>query len=699
MKLLTQWLRDYLPGLDVPDGQLADDLTLRGIAVEGVFDLGPGNGSLFETDITTNRVDAMNHYGVAREAAAIYGLTLGPLDGNPGGAGLAAETWAIAPPTVSIEAPELCGRFTARVLRDVSIQPSSGVMASRFKLLEQKQILNAVDATNYVLLAIGQPTHAFDLDKLQGGIVVRRARKGERLKLLDGTERVLDTEDLVVADEAKALALAGVMGGWDSMITADTKNILVEAAWFDPAAIRRSSRRHGIHTDASHRFERGADFNAAPIGNALVTKIILEAGGRADGPMIDIVIPEAEQRTAKRPSIQLAVSEVKRLLGKTEDGQGISAETTEQLLTALGCTLAPVEKEGYRVTLPSWRLDLEREIDLVEEVARVYGYNRFANTLPTFAGTVIELPHATRHSTVRELFLASGLTEAVTGTFCSAADAELFSPQPATSVAMGNPLSAEAGMLRPSLLPGLVTATGDCLNRNIGNVRLFEMGTAFSGSPERVDEKSALAFAVTGSLAASGPHHAGRAFDFYDAKGLVEALIAKFQYKASYMDGLLLPAWLHPGRAARCVVDGVTIGYFGQLHPAEAQKRKLKQEVLAGEFYLDRLYALPLRQPRLQELSRYQAVGRDFSFIVPQAVRWEQLANALQALAIPELTYTPRELFRGDKQAAGIDDQHYALLLSTVFQAADRTLKDEELQAWTQRILSAVEQQGGRLRS
>ncbi len=699
MKLLTQWLRDYLPGLDVPDGQLADDLTLRGIAVEGVFDLGPGNGSLFETDITTNRVDAMNHYGVAREAAAIYGLTLAPLDGNPGGAGLAAETRASAPPTVSIEAPELCGRFTARVLRDVNIQSSSGVMASRFKLLEQKQILNAVDATNYVLLAMGQPTHAFDLDKLQGGIVVRRARKGERLKLLDGTERTLDTEDLVVADDAKALALAGVMGGWDSMITADTKNILVEAAWFDPAAIRRSSRRHGIHTDASHRFERGADFNAAPIGNALVTKIILEAGGRVDGPMIDVVIPEAEQRTAKRPSIQLAVSEVKRLLGTTEDGHGISAETTEQVLTALGCRLAPVEKEGYRVTLPSWRLDLEREIDLVEEVARVYGYNRFANTLPTFAGTVIELPHATRHSTVRELFLASGLNEAVTGTFCSAADAELFSPQPATSVAMGNPLSAEAGMLRPSLLPGLVTATGDCLNRNIGNVRLFEMGTAFSGSPERVDEKSALAFAVTGSLATSGPHHAGRAFDFYDTKGLVEALVAKFQYKASYMDGLLLPAWLHPGRAARCVVDGVTIGYFGQLHPGEAQKRKLKQEVLAGEIYLDRLFALPLRQPRLQELSRYQAVGRDFSFIVPHTVRWEQLANALQALDIPELTYAPRELFRGDKQAAGIDEQHYALLLSTVFQAADRTLKDEEVQAWTQSILSAVEQQGGRLRS
>jgi phenylalanyl-tRNA synthetase beta chain len=273
VKIVTQWLRDYLPGLGVSDRELADDLTLRGIAVEGVFDLGAGNGSLFEMDITTNRVDAMNHYGVAREAAAIYGLPLVALDSH------VSEARHGAPGvSVSIEAPELCGRFTARVLRGVRIQASSGVVASRFGLLEQKLISNAVDATNYALLAMGQPTHAFDLDKLEGGIVVRRARKGERLKLLDGTERTLDTDDLVVADERKALGLAGVMGGWDSMITAETKNVLIEAAWFDPAAVRRSSRRHGIHTDASHRFERGADFNAAPIASAMVTNVILEAG-------------------------------------------------------------------------------------------------------------------------------------------------------------------------------------------------------------------------------------------------------------------------------------------------------------------------------------------------------------------------------------------------------------------------------------
>jgi phenylalanyl-tRNA synthetase beta chain len=712
MKILTQWLRDYLPGLDVSDSQLADDLTLRGIAVEGVFDLGMGNGSLFETDITTNRVDAMNHYGVAREAAAIYGLTLAPLDtalpedvsSRPEGSAVEEPASpSTTPISVTIEAPDLCGRFTARVLRDVNIQPSSagtdGIVASRFKLLEQKQISNAVDATNYVMLAMGQPTHAFDLDKLQGGIIVRRARKGERLKLLDGTERTLDSDDLVVADEAKALALAGVMGGWDSMITAETRNILVEAAWFDPAAIRRSSRRHGIHTDASHRFERGADFNAAPIGNALVTKLILASGGYQQGKFIDVIIPEAERRTAKRPAIQLAVSEVQRILGTTEDGQGISAETTEHVLTALGCTLTASEKETYCVTLPSWRLDLEREIDLVEEMARVYGYNRFANTLPTFAGTVIELPHATRHSTVRELLLATGLNEAVTSTFCSAADAELFAPQPSNAVAMGNPLSAEAGMLRPSILPGIVTATEQCLNRNISNVRLFEIGTAFSGSTDRVDERPALAFVITGMAPASGPHHTARSFDFYDAKGIVEALIARFQHKASYVDAVLLPQWLHPGRSARCVVEGFTIGYFGQLHPAEAQRRKLKQDVLVGEFYLDRLFALPLRQPRLLELSRYQAVARDFSFMLPASVRWEQVANGLQALAIPELSsYAPQEIFRADSKIPGIDEQHYALLLSTLFQATDRTLKDEELHTWSQRIIHAVEATGGTLR-
>src|SRR5580693_4129349 len=337
MNILSQWIRSYVPGLTLADRDLAEALTLRGIAVEGIFDLGPGRGSLYEMDITTNRVDAMNHYGIAREAAAVAGLGLAPIDIT-----LPAPQSMAVPIKVSIEAPELCGRFTARALGQVRLQPSTGVVAERFALLQQKLISNAVDATNYVTLAMGHPTHAFDRDKLEGGIIVRRARSGEKLKTLDGVERVLDPEDLVIADEKKALGLAGVMGGWDTMITAETKNILVEAAWFDPATVRRSGKRHGLHTDASHRFERGADFNAPPVASALVSQIILQAGGFVDGEMVDVVVPEALARTARRPPIGLSHSQVRRMLGATEDGRGVEQETTESVLQALGCGLQKV---------------------------------------------------------------------------------------------------------------------------------------------------------------------------------------------------------------------------------------------------------------------------------------------------------------------------------------------------------------------
>ena len=331
--------RAYLPDLPVSDAQLAEDLTLRGIAVEGIFDLGPGNGSLFEMDITTNRVDAMNHYGIAREAATIYSVALKPLE-----LPLPAATSAATPFSVKIEAEDACGRFTARVLRDITIGNSrdwfpGAEVSTYFSLLEQKQISNAVDATNFAWLAMGQPTHAFDLDKIEGGIIVRRARKGEKLKTLDGVERTLDPEDLVVADHAKPLGLAGVMGGWDTMITPDTKNVLVEAAWFDPMAVRRTARRHGLHTDASHRFERGADFNAGPVASAIVTRILLANGGHIEGDLVDVRVPAWEARTANRQPITLALSEVHRILGTTEDREGITAPFVESTLTGLGCAL------------------------------------------------------------------------------------------------------------------------------------------------------------------------------------------------------------------------------------------------------------------------------------------------------------------------------------------------------------------------
>ncbi len=701
MKILTKWLRAYLPGLPVDDAQLAEDLTLRGIAVEGIYSLGEGNGSLYEMDITTNRVDAMNHYGVAREAAAIYGLPL-PALSFP----LPAAQPAKAPFAVKIEAEDACGRFTARVLRNVTIGNSrdwfpGAEVATYFGLLEQKMISNAVDATNYAWLAMGQPTHAFDLDKIEGGIIVRRARKGETLKSLDGIDRVLDPEDLVVADHKKALALAGVMGGWDTMITPETKNVLVEAAWFDPMAVRRTARRHGLHTDASHRFERGADFNAAPVASAIVCSILLANGGSIEGELVDVRIPAIEAKTAHRKPVPLALSEVRRILGTTVSEEGITAETVGNVLAALGCGMASAQAESWQVTLPSWRLDLDREIDLIEEVARVYGYNRFANTLPAFGEGVKALPWAEAEAAVRRLWLSAGFHEAIGSTFCSAAEAALTAPQPGLAVPLGNPLSEEAGVLRPSLVPGMLAMVAANLNRDVSDVRLFELGTVFSGTTDKVEERPAVAFGAAGNIPQQTALHPARAIDFYDVKGAVEQVLAKFQARSVYFDQFpadtgLTPDWLHPYRAARITVEGVTVGWFGQLHPREAAARKLKDQVIVGELYLDRLYKLPLRKPAARDISRFQPVRRDFSLVLDKKTPWKQIDEVLAGLRIPELVdWRVREVFNDPR----LGEHEYSLLMGATFQAPDRTLREEELQGFQTAVIEAVGKAGARLRS
>ena len=722
MRILTKWLRVYLPNLAVDDARLAEDLTLRGIAVDGIYDLGDGNGSLYEMDITTNRVDAMNHYGVAREAAAIYGLALPVLDFALPKARQAAKRYP-----VRIEAEDACGRFTARVLRGIKVGDSrdwfaGAEVAAYFGLLEQKQIMNAVDATNFAWLAMGQPTHAFDLDKVEGGIVVRRAKKGERLKTLDGVERILDPDDLVVADQARALALAGVMGGWETMITLATTNVLVEAAWFEPMAVRQTARRHGLHTDASHRFERGADFNAAPVASALVSRILLENGGWIEGELVDVRIAELEARTVNRKPVALALSEIRRILGATVDEEGITAETVEGVLTALGCGLASQQvsesasqreaEAAWLVTLPSWRLDLEREIDLIEEVARVYGYNRFANTLPAFGEGVRALPWAESEAAVRRSLLAAGFHEAIASTFCSAEEARLTAPQPGLVVPLGNPLSEEAGVLRPSLVPGMLGMIAGNLHRDVSDVRLFEIGTVFSGAVsngtvEKVEERPAVAFGAVGSLPEQGALHAARTIDFHDLKGAVEQVLAQFEARAVYFDRFpaeagLTPEWLHPYRAARVAVEGATVGWLGQLHPREAAARKLaaasklKEPVLVGELDLDRLYKLPLRKPIAQEISRFQPVRRDFSLVLDRGIGWEKIDQALAGLKMPELVeWRAREVFRDAKLGA----DEYSLLLGATFQAVDRTLREEELKNFQARVVEAVGKVGARLRS
>ena len=386
------------------------------------------------------------------------------------------------------------------------------------------------------------------------------------------------------------------------------------------------------------------------------------------------------------------------MLGPTEDPEGITAGAADSILGGLGCGLERTGSASWNVTLPSWRLDLEREIDLIEEIARVYGYNRFQNTLPAFAGGVVELPWADKERAVRTTLLALGWNEAISSTFCGAEDAALFARDPGGFVAIGNPLSEEAGMLRPSLLPGMLGMIALNISRDVEGAALFEMGTAFSGGPERVDEKPAVAFGATGNAFGSAETN------FYDLKGTAEALLQKFASRSIYFDRFpaasgLMPAWLHPGRSARAVLDGATVGWFGQLHPAEAERRKFKQPIWIAELWLDRLYQQALRQPAVEELSRYQPVRRDFSVILPDTVAWANVAAALEALAIHELrSFEPKEVLR-DAKGKLAPVGHYSLLLRAVFQSHERTLRDEEVQQWSQQIVAALQTLGGKLRT
>src|ERR1700723_3863692 len=383
MKISPQWVRDFVD-LNVNYHQLADDLTLAGIAVESVS--GEGDDTIFEMDITTNRPDAMNHYGVARECSAIYDLPLRaiapqlPAPVQPG-------EDARPPFSINIQDEQGCARFTARILRNVTIKPSPEKIVRRLGLLDQRPINNAVDATNYTLWEMGKPTHVFDLDLLEGGkIVVRRARHGEVLKTLDGVERKLTPEDLVVADAKKPVGLAGTMGGFDTMITDKTRNILIESAWWDPVTVRKMSRRHGLHTDASHRFERGADYESTGLSCDRVAELILQSGGGELGGMVDVIA-----RKLDMAPIALHLSEVQRILGEK-----LEAREILRILRRLGFELIPEpgDEAEFTVLVPSWRLDIEREIDVIEEIARLHGYDKFPNTLPAYRGAVAELPQA-----------------------------------------------------------------------------------------------------------------------------------------------------------------------------------------------------------------------------------------------------------------------------------------------------------------
>jgi phenylalanyl-tRNA synthetase beta chain len=687
MKLSAQWLREFVE-LAIDDRRLAEDLTSVGIAVEGVSN--SGEDTVFEMEIGTNRPDAMNHYGVAREASAIYNVRLKAIEPKLPAAARAdskAASTKVVPFPIEIQEPDLCPRFTGRVVRNVSIKPSLARIAQRLALLEQRPINNAVDATNYTLWELGKPTHVFDLDLLEGGkIIVRRARDGETLKTLDGVERKLTSEDLVVADAAKPVALAGVMGGFDTMITEKTRNILIESAWWDPVTIRKTSRRHGLHTDASHRFERGADFESTVLSCDRVAELILASGGgELSGDVVDVVAKRMEQAP-----VALHVPEVHRILGEKLDTHEIF-----RILDRLGFGMLP-ERGGdpdFTVTIPSWRLDVEREIDLVEEIARLYGYDKFANTLPAYAGAVVELPDAEKDRKLRSSLLALGYNEAVSLTFISHEDAETFSIVPVIELA--NPLSEEASVMRSSMVAGMLNMIGHNLNRGSENVRLFESGSVFEASGAKALELGRICMGATRPPSQKAQGWGTHDSPFFDLKGDVENLLHAFQGDALYYDALTAE-YYHPGRSARAVLDGVTVAQFGQIHPEVAAARKLRQDVFVAELYLDRLYTHQLRQVRYEALPRYPAVERDFSFIFADAVVFEKIQQAVAGLQLNDLrSFVPVEIFRGGAVPAG----KYSLLLRATFQSGERTLREDEVARWSAQVVKALEGLGGVMRT
>jgi phenylalanyl-tRNA synthetase beta chain len=689
MKISPQWVREFVD-LTVDDHRLAEDLTGVGIAVEGTS--GTGSDTVFEMEIGTNRPDAMNHYGVAREAAAVYDVPLKQLSVASGQRPVKTSQESSFP--IAVEEPQLCPRFSARVVRGTKIKVSPAKIAHRLQLLDQRPISNAVDATNYVLWEMGKPTHVFDMDLLEGGrLIIRKAREGEKLKTLDGVERKLTSEDLVVADAKRPVGLAGVMGGFDTMITDKTRNILIESAWWDPVTVRKTSRRHGLHTDASHRFERGADFESTILSCDLVAALILESGGgELVGDAIDVVSRKIDQAP-----VVLRLSEVQRILGGNLDAGEIF-----RILKKLGFGLIPEGQADaqIRVHIPSWRLDVEREIDVIEEIARLHGYDKFENTLPAYSGAVVELPNAAMDASLRTRALALGYNEAVSLTFISHADAERFSS--ASVLELENPLSEEASVMRTSMAPGMLDMLAWNLNRDSENVRLFEMGRVYEmRGGERVEPARACLGAtntavksslpVGGALDVSKGEPAAAAEAFRGFKGDVENLLAAFAYRDLSFDRETAE-YFHPGRSARAVMDGAVVAQFGQIAESVKAERKLRQDVFLAELDLERLHARGLRTVRFAPLGKYPAVERDFSFVFGDDVEFEAMRRAVMGLGLGVLrSFTPVEIFRGGSIGAG----KYSILLRVKLQSDEGTLRDEQIAQWSSQIVAALQGLGG----
>ena len=687
MKILLSWLEEFVP-LDRGPRQVAEDLTMLGLAVDTITT--EGNETVLELDITTNRPDCLSHYGVARELSALYNKPLLVRDRfarsvqQPAAKPRARRKDA----NVAIVASDLCRRYSARIIRGVKVGPSPDWLRRRLELTGVRSINNVADATNYFLMSLGHPLHAFDLDRLKGGkIVVRRAAAGEALKTLDGVERRLTAEDLVIADAKRPVALAGVMGGEETEISANTVDVLLESAWFEPIAVRKTSKRQGMHTEASHRFERGADIGATQLAANLCIDLIQQlAGGTVDPHEID-----AYARPESRKPIPLRRAEIARHLGLEPPH-----EKVVEILSRLDFAPVASGRAGWKYTAPSHRVDIAREIDLIEEVARHYGYDRFPSRLPGMAEgrPARKAPHAAEDARLRELCLALGYDEAI----CLAMVSRSAAWGNGAPVELSNPLSEEAAVLRTNLVPGLLTALEWNVNRGAQDVRLFELGSAYSRNENGFREPALLALAATGDSVETALGRPAKKIDFLDIKGDVEQLARVFEtgsLDSLMVDASELPEYYRHGYRARIALDGKTVARFGELETRKARGWKFRGPVFIAELFLDALYEKGIRSPRVQKISKFPAVERDFSVLLEEARRFEEVRKAIESLAIPDIvSVVPAEIFRGG-QSANVPPGKYSMLVRVTLQSQDATFSEAALGDMSARIIKCLEEKLG----
>ena len=626
-----------------------------------------------EVDLTPNRGDCLSLAGLAREVGALYAVEVT----RPVVAAVAAVHDEVR--SIEVLAPSACPRYLGRVIRNVDLsRPTPLWMVERLRRADVRSIDAAVDITNYVMLELGQPLHAFDLAEINGGIRVRLAEEGEKLVLLDGQEVSLRSDTLVIADHARALAIAGVMGGEHSGVSATTRDVFLESAFFDQIAVAGKARSYGLHTDASHRYERGVDWKLAREAMERATGLLLDITGGEAGPIVETV---NEQYLPSIAPITLRAARITQMLGLEMDPVEV-----ERLLSDLGLTISADGAGQWRVDVPSHRFDISLEVDLIEELARLYGYNRLPVRYPQArlapqakAEARSELPE------LRRLLVARGYQEAITYSFIDPKQFALFSPG-VEPLLLANPISNDMAAMRASLWPGLVKSLQHNLNRQQDRVRLFESGLRFVGQLEGLKQEPMLAGVVCGTRLPEGWAQGRDIVDFFDVKADVEAVLGF----AGALDAFTFVAGshpaLHPGQTARIERDGREVGYVGAIHPELAKTLGLDRTVFLFELVLAEVASG--KMPKFHELSRFPEVRRDLALLADRDVAASDVLNVIRENAGEWLT--DLKLF-DVYQGKGIDPHRKSLAVGLTWQHPSRTLNDDEVNTTTQNILTSLE--------